>query len=106
MGNIRPSFIKIRALRLIERYPDHFTSDFDENKGLVERFTDVDNKKMRKWIAGYITRYNSAKSTDLTPSFMPHDGDHGPWAAAVLNPLPRGQIEFASSLSGHIMKEI
>ena len=32
MGNIRPSFIKIRALRLIERYPDQFTSDFDENK--------------------------------------------------------------------------
>ena len=57
MGNIRPSFIKIRAQRLIDRYPDQFTTDFDENKGLVERFTDVDNKKMRNWIAGYITRY-------------------------------------------------
>ena len=61
MGNIRPSFIKIRALRLIERYPDQFTSDFDENKKLVERFTDVDNKKMRNWIAGYITRYKQRK---------------------------------------------
>ena len=61
MGNIRPSFIKIRALRLIERYPDQFTSDFDENQTLVERFTDVDNKKMRNWIAGYITRYKQRK---------------------------------------------
>lgn len=52
MGNIRPSFIKIRALRLIEKYPDQFTTDFDENKGLVERFTDVDNKKMRNWKIG------------------------------------------------------
>ena len=61
MGNIRPSLIKIRALRLIEKYPDQFTTDFDENKGLVERFTDVDNKKMRNWIAGYITRYKQRK---------------------------------------------
>ena len=61
MGNISPSFIKIRALRLIERYPDQFTTDFDENKGLVERFTDVENKKMRNWIAGYITRYKQRK---------------------------------------------
>ena len=43
MGNIRPSFIKTRALRLLEIYPD--------------KFTDVDNKRMRNWIAGYITRY-------------------------------------------------
>ena len=35
MGNIRPSFIKIRALRLIEKYPDQFTTDFDENKFIV-----------------------------------------------------------------------
>ena len=61
MGNIRPSFTKIRALRLIERYPDQFTADFDENKGLVERFTDVDNKKMRNWMAGYITRYKQRR---------------------------------------------
>ena len=61
MGNIRPSFIKIRALRLIERYPAQFTSDFDEYKTLVERFTVVDNKKMRNWTSGYITRYKQRK---------------------------------------------
>ena len=57
MGNIRPSFIKTRALRLLEIYPDKFTDDFDTNKLLVVEFTDVDNKRMRNWIAGYITRY-------------------------------------------------
>ena len=31
MGNIRPSFIKIRALRLLDIYPDQFTDDFDTN---------------------------------------------------------------------------
>ncbi|HIG20624.1 MAG TPA: 30S ribosomal protein S17e, partial [Candidatus Poseidoniales archaeon] len=29
MGNIRPSFIKIRAIALCEEYPDKFGADFD-----------------------------------------------------------------------------
>ena len=57
MGNIRPSFIKTRAKRLLEIYPDKFTDNFDTNKDLVSEFTDVDNKMMRNWIAGDITRY-------------------------------------------------
>ncbi|DAC25218.1 MAG TPA: 30S ribosomal protein S17e [Candidatus Thalassarchaeaceae archaeon] len=57
MGNIRPSFIKSRALLLLEMYPDKFNSDFDNNKVLVDEYTDVYNKRMRNWIAGYITRY-------------------------------------------------
>ena len=57
MSNIRPSFIKTRELRLLEIYPDKFTDDFETNKHLVVEFTDVDNKRMRNWIAGYITRY-------------------------------------------------
>ena len=52
MGNIRPSFIKTRALRLVEIYPDKFTDDFELNKQLVAEFSDVDNNRMRNWIAG------------------------------------------------------
>mgnify|MGYP001177235010 FL=1 len=61
MGNIRPSFIKTRALRLVEMYPEQFTDDFDTNKLLVAEFTDVDSKRMRNWIAGYITRYRQRR---------------------------------------------
>jgi small subunit ribosomal protein S17e len=61
MGNIRPSFIKSRALRLVEAYPDQFTDDFENNKHLVSQFSDVDNKRMRNWIAGYITRYKQRR---------------------------------------------
>jgi small subunit ribosomal protein S17e len=61
MGNIRPSFIKSRALRLVETYPDQFTDDFEKNKHLVSEFSDVDNKRMRNWIAGYITRYKQRR---------------------------------------------
>jgi len=61
MGNIRPSFIKIRAIRLLELYPDQFTDDFDNNKQLVSEFSDVGNKSMRNWIADYITRYKQRR---------------------------------------------
>ena len=61
MGNIRPSFIKSRALRLVEMYPDQFTDDFDTNKHLVAEFSDVDNKRMGNWIAGYITMYKQRR---------------------------------------------
>ena len=61
MGNIRPSFIKSRALKLVEIYPDQFNDDFENNKKLVSQFSDADNKRMRNWIAGYITRYKQRR---------------------------------------------
>ena len=61
MGNIRPSFIKIRAIRLLELYPDQFTDSFDDNKRLVSEYSDVGSKRMRNWIAGYITRYRQRR---------------------------------------------
>ena len=61
MGNIRPSFIKSRAVKLVETYPDQFNDDFENNKKLVAQFSDVDNKRMRNWIAGYITRYKQRR---------------------------------------------
>ena len=74
MGNIRPSFIKTRALHLLEIYPDKFTDDFETNKHLVVEFTDVgDNKRMRNWIAGYITRYIQRRTCLLYTSPSPRD---------------------------------
>ena len=56
MGNIRPSFIKIRALRLVELYPDVFNNDFEKTRHFVSEYTNVTKKKMRNWIAGHNTR--------------------------------------------------
>ncbi|WP_306061785.1 30S ribosomal protein S17e [Natronococcus wangiae] len=41
---------------LLERYPDGFSADFEENKNLVEKLTDVESKRVRNRIAGYVTR--------------------------------------------------
>ena len=43
MGRIRPSFVKIRAIRLVNEYPGEFTPDFENNKVLVEKYTDGAN---------------------------------------------------------------
>ena len=61
MGNIRPSFIKIRAILLVEQHGDKFTDDFDHNKAMVSQLTDVTSKKLRNWIAGYVTRYRQRR---------------------------------------------
>ena len=57
MGNIRPTYIKRVAIELVERYPDQFTDDFQHNKIMVDKLTDVSTKVMRNRIAGYVTRY-------------------------------------------------
>ena len=56
MGNIRTSFIKRTSKELIENYEGKFSTDFEENKKLVEEFTTVSTKHLRNKIAGYVTR--------------------------------------------------
>ena len=55
MGNVRPTYIKRVANQLLESYPQFFTEDFQHNKIMVGRVTDVSSKKMRNRIAGYLT---------------------------------------------------
>jgi len=56
MGNIRQTNIKSIALRLIEKYGDVFTKDFEENKVLVSKYTTIESKVIRNRVAGYVTR--------------------------------------------------
>lgn len=55
MGRVRPVFIKKVAKELIEKYPDVFLEDFEENKNLLQKYTYIQSKSVRNRIAGYIT---------------------------------------------------
>ena len=57
MGNIRPTYIKRVAVELVEKYPRAFSADFENNKVLVQRLTNVSSIMMRNRIAGYVRRY-------------------------------------------------
>jgi len=56
MGNIRSQKIKRTAKELVAKYHQHLTTDFDQNKILVNKLTNVMSKRMRNRIAGYVTR--------------------------------------------------
>lgn len=57
MGNIRPTYIKRIAIELVKKFPMLFKDDYQHNKLMVEKLTDVQTESMRNKIAGYVTRY-------------------------------------------------
>ena len=68
MGKVRPDHIKEIARKLVERFPEKFTSDFDHNKKMVNELTNVTSSKIRNRVAGYIVRLmksTSNKKSDL-----------------------------------------
>ncbi len=56
MGRIKTALIKRVTNDLVAKYKKDFTADFEQNKKLVSARTDVQSKKIRNVIAGYVTR--------------------------------------------------
>jgi len=56
MGKVRPEHVKRLARKLVERFPDRFTTDFENNKNLVDAFTSISSTKFRNRVAGYAIR--------------------------------------------------
>ncbi len=57
MGNTRPSNIKRVVRELVNKYGDMFSDDFEHNKKMISKLTNVQTKKLRNTVAGYLTRY-------------------------------------------------
>jgi len=60
---IKPAYVKDMARTLLERYPEAFSEDFEQNKESVEVLTDIDSKGVRNRVAGYVTRKVAAPTT-------------------------------------------
>lgn len=56
MGKVKTEQIKRVGKELMEKFPNKFTSNFDDNKRLVEVLTQGTTTRVRNQIAGYITR--------------------------------------------------
>ena len=54
MGKVRTILIKNVSKELISKYPDVFTTDFEENKKLLEKYLEIDSKHLRNRISGYL----------------------------------------------------
>ena len=56
MGRIKTQQVKRLATEIFEKYSDKFTTDFEENKKIIGEVADIESKKMRNLIVGFITR--------------------------------------------------
>ena len=60
---IEPAYVKNLARELIDRYPEAFSDDFDQNKESVQRLTNIESKSVRNRVAGYVTRKQRTTAT-------------------------------------------
>lgn len=58
---IKPDYIKKLGTRLLEQYPEAFSTDFEQNKESVVKLTNIESKGVRNRVAGYVTRKMQAK---------------------------------------------
>ena len=54
MGKVRTVLIKKVSKELINKYPDVFSTDFENNKRLLDKYIEADSKHLRNRISGYI----------------------------------------------------
>lgn len=64
MGKVRPEHVKRISRELVERFPEKFTEDFENNKKLVEALTNINSKKLRNRVAGYTTQLVASVKAD------------------------------------------
>ena len=64
MGKVRTILIKKVSKELISKYPDVFTTDFEKNKELLDKYLEVDSKHLRNRISGYIVNLMKIKSRE------------------------------------------
>jgi small subunit ribosomal protein S17e len=55
LGKVKTEHIKRLGKELLSRFPDKFSSNFDDNKHVVDELTQEVTTKVRNQVAGYIT---------------------------------------------------
>ena len=61
MGRIKTQMVKRLTLQLVKQHEQLFSTDFTENKKLVEQLLTGPSKKIRNTVAGYVTRIMQRK---------------------------------------------
>jgi small subunit ribosomal protein S17e len=64
MGRIRQKYIKRSARLLLERFPDKFTGDYEQNRNALDGVASIGSKPLKNKIAGYIATLLKQKSEE------------------------------------------
>jgi small subunit ribosomal protein S17e len=59
LGKVKTEQVKRLGKELMKRFPEKFTTSFDENKLAVSALTKGSTTRIRNKVAGYITRTNA-----------------------------------------------
>ena len=62
MGRIKTQLIKRTTEDLLEKSPQDYSTDFNENKTILRGKVEIPSKKMRNTIAGYTARLVKQKT--------------------------------------------
>ncbi|MHA1713128.1 MAG: 30S ribosomal protein S17e [Candidatus Ranarchaeia archaeon] len=67
LGKVRTDTVKRISRKILEEYPDRFTTDFEKNKVIFteELKIDVKTKRLRNRIVGYITHLVKVRGEDV-----------------------------------------
>lgn len=66
MGKVKTEQIKRVANELMDRFPNKFTNNFDDNKRAVDELTQGTTTRIRNQIAGYITHSMMPETAEET----------------------------------------
>lgn len=79
MGKVRPDHIKRIARELLQKYPDKFSRNFEENKKIVNTLIIASSPKIKNRIAGYVTSLFALSQPELEASDLTaeHANDEG-----------------------------
>ncbi|MFX0068965.1 MAG: 30S ribosomal protein S17e [Promethearchaeota archaeon] len=66
MGKVRTEVVKRLAREIINTYPEHFTTDFEDNKQKLFLVAEIKTKRLRNRIAGYITHLVKIEETRVS----------------------------------------
>lgn len=76
MGRIKTLLVKRIAEKLVKEHGQEFTQEFDKNKELVEKYTNVTSTKIRNLIAGCTARLIKQKNLlEKEPRKRMHEED-------------------------------
>lgn len=65
LGKSRTTKIKRIVDILLEKYPNKFTTNFEENKRFVNELVDISSIQLRNKVAGYLTSFMNMKQKQM-----------------------------------------
>lgn len=64
MGRVKSTFVKTSAKKIYKKGESEFTTDFDKNKTIVDKYAVIPSKRLKNTILGYITRLKKTSEVE------------------------------------------